>query len=118
MALDAGNDGSLLDGTRLLKTVTVNTSKELWVQVHVIEGLVHLVPSALDLAILNVNVAILFQPVSRLAVGGGFGTGVIGVLRAFGRLLVVFALSITECFDNDVEENSGVFRFFFSFPKL
>jgi hypothetical protein len=44
---NAGQDGTLLDGGRLLETVTIDAAKQLGVQVHVVEALDNLVPSRL-----------------------------------------------------------------------
>lgn len=42
VAPDAGHDGPLLDGRRLLKAISVDTSQESFIQVHVIEARGHL----------------------------------------------------------------------------
>lgn len=47
MSLDAWNDGPLLDGRWLLKTIGVDSSQELLAQFHVIKVLRHFIPIAL-----------------------------------------------------------------------
>jgi len=48
VALGAWNDSSHLDGGRLLETIRVDTSEELLVEGHVVEGLADFVPVGLD----------------------------------------------------------------------
>jgi hypothetical protein len=50
LTLDDGHDGALLDGRRALETVGVNTTEELSLQVHVVEGVGGLIVVGLDLA--------------------------------------------------------------------
>lgn len=47
-ALDARNDGALLNGRWLLETVTIDAAQQLLAQVHVIEIIVDLMPGRLD----------------------------------------------------------------------
>ena len=51
---NAGYDGSLLDSRRLLKTVGVDTTEELFSQVHLVEVIGNLVPIALHIDIILV----------------------------------------------------------------
>ena len=51
VAADAGDDGPLLDGRRLLEPVGVDAPQELLPQVHVVKVLRHLVPVGLDDAV-------------------------------------------------------------------
>merc|ERR1712087_881019 len=46
--LDAGDDSSLLDSRRFLKTIGIDTPQELLLQVHVIEVLTNLLPVGVD----------------------------------------------------------------------
>jgi hypothetical protein len=48
MALDAGDDGALLDGRGLLETVGVDTAKEFFPQRHIVEVLADLLPVGVD----------------------------------------------------------------------
>ena len=50
LTLDDGHDGTLLDSRRALETVGVDTTEELSLQVHVIEGVGGLIVVGLDLA--------------------------------------------------------------------
>lgn len=55
LTLDDGHDGALLDSRRALETVGVDTTEELGLQVHVVEGVGCLIVVGLDLACLAVN---------------------------------------------------------------
>jgi hypothetical protein len=50
LTLDDGHDGALLDGGRALETVGVDSTEELGLQVHRIEGVGGLIVVGLDLA--------------------------------------------------------------------
>jgi hypothetical protein len=50
LTLDDGHDGALLDSRRALETVGVDTTEELGLQVHVVEGVGGLIVVGLDLA--------------------------------------------------------------------
>jgi len=50
LTLDDGHDGALLDSRRALETVGVDTTEELSLQVHVVEGVGGLIVVGLDLA--------------------------------------------------------------------
>lgn len=50
LTLDNGHDGALLDSRRALETVGVDTTEELSLQVHVVEGVGGLIVVGLNLA--------------------------------------------------------------------
>jgi hypothetical protein len=50
LTLDDGHDGALLDSRRALETVGVDSTEELSLQVHVVEGVGDLIVVGLDLA--------------------------------------------------------------------
>ena len=50
LTLDDGHDGALLDSRRALETIGVNTTKELGLQVHRVEGVGRLIVVGLNRA--------------------------------------------------------------------
>ena len=55
LTLDDGHDGALLDRRRALETVGVDSTEELGLQVHVVEGVGDLIVVGLDLACARVS---------------------------------------------------------------